>query len=179
MSSQNSPKPLCLTRRGRPKRKYMRCPRVSFIQGLHSIAGAGTIRQAPRSALAQTKKNPPSKRRRVTRHSGKVREFSLWRQAAAPPCPLHRCDFIGRVEDGRGCDVARSVSYPRSSIRTCGFLASGSPTVFTAGSTRPHADGVPRDSTPSSPKTVPLKNCRVPRPLSACAAWRGDFARGC
>jgi hypothetical protein len=39
------------------------------------------------------------------------------------------------------------------------------PALRRSGSTMPHADGVPRDSTPSSPKTVPLKNCRVPRPF--------------
>ncbi len=43
----------------------------------------------------------------------------------------------GRVEEGRGGLSLgnRSVSLPRSSNRTCGFPASGSPTGFTAGPT--------------------------------------------
>jgi hypothetical protein len=46
---------------------------------------------------------------------------------------------VCRVEEGRGCIEAfanGSVSLPRSSNRTCGFPASGFPTVFTQGSRR-------------------------------------------
>jgi len=47
------------------------------------------------------------------------------------PRPSRVPENLGRVEDGRGGSRGCSVSPPRSSNRTCGFPASGSPTGFT------------------------------------------------
>ena len=75
----------------------------------------------------------------------------------------------GRVEDGRGCSGrlrrVGPVSRPRSSNRTCGFPASGSPTGFLPQAV---AGGGPRcirrrRSTPNWPNTTRSLNRRVPR----------------
>ncbi len=75
----------------------------------------------------------------------------------------------GRVEDRRGCSGrlwhAGPVSRPRSSNRTCGFPASGSPTGFIPQAV---AGGGPRcirrrRTTPNLPNTTWSLNCRVPR----------------
>ena len=76
---------------------------------------------------------------------------------------------LGRVEDGRGCSGrlrrVGPVSRPRSSNRTCGFPASGSPTGFLPQAV---AGGGPRcirrrRSTPNWPNTTRSLNRRVPR----------------
>ena len=84
----------------------------------------------------------------------------------APPARFRES---GRVEDGRGCSgrLGRRgpVSRPRSSNRTCGFPASGSPTGFIP---QAIAGGGPkcirrRPITPNLPNTTWSLNCRAPR----------------
>ena len=81
----------------------------------------------------------------------------------------HSCRTLGRVEDGRGCSGRLRrlgpVSRPRSSNRTCGFPASGSPTGFLPQAV---ASGGPRcirrrRSTPNWPNTTWSLNRRAPR----------------
>ena len=76
---------------------------------------------------------------------------------------------VGRVEDGRGCSGRLRrigpVSRPRSSNRTCGFPASGSPTGFLPQAV---AGGGPRcirrrRTTPDWPNTAWSLHCLVPR----------------
>ena len=86
------------------------------------------------------------------------------------PSPFGTTEFDdGRVEDGRGCSGrlrrVGPVSRPRSSNRTCGFPASGSPTGFLPQAV---AGGGPRcirrrRSTPNWPNTTRSLNRRVPR----------------
>ncbi len=85
---------------------------------------------------------------------------------------------FSRVEEGRGYSrmKRRPVSLPRSSNRTCGFPASGSPTVFTARLTNEAPDE--RDEVPAHPsrqtrlrgKTALYLACR------SCASAAGNAA---
>jgi hypothetical protein len=74
----------------------------------------------------------------------------------------------GRVEERRGGLGSdwdhHSVSSPRSSNAACGFPALRSPTGFTSRHTACHHGR--SATTPSSPRTVPRENFRVPRPAT-------------
>ncbi len=92
---------------------------------------------------------------------------------------------VGRVEDGRGCSgrLGRRgpVSRPRSSNRTFGFPASGSPTGFIPQAV---AGGGPRcirrrRTTPNLPNTTWSLNCRAPRDDTFLRLRKNPRTRSC
>ena len=86
----------------------------------------------------------------------------------------------GRVEDGRGSWGPMAIapfSHPRSSNRTCGATASGSPTGFTARHTTVQVMAGVQGAEVHVPHRRFHRRTVWSRVLPLCAVWRGSRSR--